>query len=464
MLHSTFFKLLSKLSNKEVLSFHEFGLSVHAKKKIPNRLLAYILSHGVNETAWKNITIEEAYFATFDQEYASDKHRKKVFNTLAELNVWLTNYLVWKEVNQSVIWRQYFLAKIYFERGLFDNFEKSVKQSIKLIQSIPNSFLRPLFLMLFYHVSYFSSTIIDLNKSSRLKLAMEQLEQFYLQTKLRYVGELVNRNNLREDNKEFLIPTDLLNKAEGLEYQDNNYIQLYYWIVQLSKNRTGAAYEKVKHYFNLLSFTDKEEEQEILAHLLNFCAYGIRKGDSSYLEESLNLYKEALKANRLDLHLTEIRFFNIASIACSVKDLDWVDYFIDVYGQKMKTSEGKDIVFLSKVRVFIERKKYEEGLSYLVNIKSKLFYIEKVRRSFQIKCLVELKENPELILNYCSNFLLYLKRDKISSQESKLSFTNYIKVIEKLQRKVSKQDLVDFVDTATSISYRNWVVEWLDQL
>ncbi len=463
MLHSTFFKLLRTLSKKEVLSFHEFAISVNAKKKIPNRLLTYLLSHGTNEAAWENISIEQAYFATFDQEYASDKHRKKVFNTLAELNTWLTNYLVWKEVNQSVIWRQYFLTKIYFERGLFDYFEKSVKQSIKLIQSIPNSFLRPLFLMMFYHVSYFSSTIIDLNKSLRLKLALEQLEQFYLQTKLRYVGELVNRNNLREDNQEFSIPKDLLNKAEGLEHQDNNYMQLYYWTVQLSKNRTSEAYEKVKHYFNLLSFTDREEEQEIMTYLLNFCAYNIRKGDFSYLEESLNLYKEAFKANRLDLHLTENRFFNIVTIACGVEDVDWADYFIDFYAHKMTTSEGKDMVLLSKVRVFIQRKKYEEALSDLVNIKSKLFHIEKKRRVFQLKCLVELKENSELILNYCSNFLLYLKREKFSSQEDKLSLINFIKVVQKLQKKVPKQDIVDFVDNTSSIAFKNWITEWLDQ-
>ncbi len=464
MLHSTFFKLLSTLSNNEILSFQEFVLAVHAKKKIPNRLLSYILSHGTNVAAWEKISIEKAYFNTFDQEFATEKHRKKIFNTLSELNAWLTNYLVWKEVEHSSMWRPYILAKVYFERGLFDSFEKLIRQSIKLIESIPNGFLRPLFLMMFYHVSYFNSTIIDLHKSSKLKLSLKYLEQFYLQTKLRYVGELVNRNNLREDNQAFLIPTDLLSKARQLEHQENNYMQLYYWTVQLSKNRKHIAYEKVKYYFNLLTFTDKEEEQEIMTYLLNFCAYNIRKGDFSYVEESLNLYKEALLANRLDFHLTENRFFNIVTIACGVKDVDWADYFIDTYAHKMKTPEGKDMVLLSKVRVFIQRKKYEEALSNLVHIKSKLFHTEKKRRAFQLKCLVELKENSELILNYCSNFLLYLKRDKFSSQEDKLSLINFIKVVQKLQKKVPKQDIVDFVDNTSSIAFKNWITEWLDQL
>ncbi len=464
MLNSSFFKLLITLSNKELLSFQEFVLAINTKKKVPNRLLSYILSQGTNEAAWKNISIEQAYLATFDQVFSSEKHRKKIFNTLSELNAWLTNYLVWKEVDQSSMWRQYLLTKIYFDRGLSDRFNKSVEQSIKLIKSGPNGFLQPLFLMMFYHVSYFSSTAIDLLKSSKLKFALKKLEQFYLQTRLRYIGELVSRNNLREDNQDFLIPTDLLHSVGKLEYQENTYMQLYYWIVQLSKNRTSIAYERVKHYFSLTSFIDKEEEQEILTHLLNFCSHSIRKGDFSYIKESLNLYKEAMEANRLDLRLTPLSFCNIVSTACTLKEIDWADYFIDRYRIKLITGEGKDFVLLSEVRVFIERKQYENALTSLINIKSKLFHIEKARRAFQIKCLIELDENPELILNQCFNFLLYLKRDKFSSQENKLSYINYIKVVQKLQKKTPKQDLVDFVDTTLPMGYKSWVLEWLKQL
>ena len=87
-----------------------------------------------------------------------------------------------------------------------------------------------------------------------------------------------------------------------------------------------------------------------------------------------------------------------------------------------------------------------------------------MRRAFQLKCLVELNENQELILNYCSNFLLYLKRDRFTSQENKLSLINYIKVVQKLQKKTPKQDLVDFVDTTLPMGYKSWVLEWLKQL
>jgi len=188
-------------------------------------------------------------------------------------------------------------------------------------------------------------------------------------------------------------------------------MQLYYWIVQLVKYRTEEAYQKVKEYFKLVVFTDKDEEQEVLVHLLNFCAYAMRKGDFSYGQEILNVYKEAAASNKLNKYLTGQTYLNIVS---------------------------------------------------LINIKSKLFQIEKKRRDLQIKCLIELKENPELIRNQCYYFLLYLKRDKFTSKESKLSHINYIKVIQKLQNQVPKQEIIAFIDDTlqnplwyTKIGYQN---------
>jgi len=132
---------------------------------------------------------------------------KKIFNILSELDNWLTSYLVWKEVESFTTLRQYVLLRIYFKRGLTDRFNKLIKQSIKAMESISNGFWTPLFRMIFYHVRYFNSNTTDLFKSSNLNFAMKYLDQFYLQAKLRYVGEQVNRSNVLKDSKDFPIPT-----------------------------------------------------------------------------------------------------------------------------------------------------------------------------------------------------------------------------------------------------------------
>jgi len=167
-------------------------------------------------------------------------------------------------------------------------------------------------------------------------------------------------------------------------------MQLYYWIVQLVKYRTEEAYQKVKEYFKLVVFTDKDEEQEVLVHLLNFCAYAMRKGDFSYGQEILNVYKEAAASNKLNKYLTGQTYLNIVSYACKLKEVAWVASFIDTYSEKLISSEKEDFIILSKARLFIERKEYDQALKILINIKSKLFQIEKKRRDLQIKCLIEL--------------------------------------------------------------------------
>ena len=162
MVHSSFLKLLGTLSKKEILSFHAFSQGAHAQKKICNQLFSYILSHGTNKEDWKEISIEDAYLAAFNQTYSSRKHRKKVFNTLADLDTRLNNYLIWKEVQQSTIIRQLILSRIYFKRGLTNRFDKTIRSAINKMESISNGFWQSHFLVMFYHLSYFNSNAVPL--------------------------------------------------------------------------------------------------------------------------------------------------------------------------------------------------------------------------------------------------------------------------------------------------------------
>ena len=92
----------------------------------------------------------------------------------------------------------------------------------------------------------------------------------------------------------------------------------------------------------------------------------------------MDLQKEAIEANKLGTYFQGVQFFNIVNLACGLKDLEWADYFMNKFAGKVNTPDKEDFIHLSKARIFIERKQYEEALVSLINIKSKLFQIEKV--------------------------------------------------------------------------------------
>lgn len=466
MLKSSFFQLLLTLSDKEIKAFYQFSTGAFFTQKVQLRLLDYILA-GWSQKRIVELTEAAAYQATFQHALQTEKQRKKLFNTLSDLNGWLLDYLVWNEIKKEPTLKAFLQAKVYQKRGLKDKFYKVIEKAKKDCNKVFFDFWKPLKLMLLGHFYYFNDNTEKKNLAATgMSEMMSYLDDFYFLCKLRYGSELINRENLLAEVNPILFIKEVQQAVKQPKSLEMEHLQLYYWLTRLLEERTDEAFQKVKNYFISIPFLDKLEEQDTLYYLINHATYSVRKGKNEYILISFLLFKIGLEKQLLynDGAFSRNAFKSIVNIACDLREFDWAEQFIEDYSDNLIAHNAEIDVNVANARVLIGQKDFGPALTLLAQLHSNIFYVERQIRSLQIICLYELKENEELIRTKCTNLMVYLKRSNIANQDTVLSSINFVKVVKKLQRKESKAAILKFLEKEKLLSYRSWVVEWVGRL
>lgn len=468
MVKSSFFQLLKTLSNKELKAFYQFSVGVYATQKVQLRLLSFLVESKKGVKNWEDISMESAYQTTFQEKLKTDKQRKKLFNTLSDLNGWLKRYLIVNELEEDDYLKNLLLARVYSKRKLSTNFLKLLTKTANNVLNSIDDFWKPLKLMRLSHLSYFGmeSTSQIIVTSQSIQKALAYLDQFSIQAKLRYGSELYNRQNILAESTSFTISSQIEDELVNNNFHDNDYIELYYWIMLLVRDRNFEAFEKIESLYFQLTFIDKTEEEEIIGHLNNFQIYLQRIGKPLSYDREMLFYKKALKDKLLlvDGNMTSNAFLNIVFFAIRNKDLDWVEEFIETSKELLIPKEREDVIFIARTRLLMEKKMFGDALIMLSKLSSTLHLLENIRRTYQIICLYELGASKELLLDNCSAFLLFLKRDKLISGTNKEGHINFIQAVQRIVKQESKEEISAFVNTTKPISYKRRLVDWIDRL
>jgi len=196
---------------------------------------------------------------------------------------------------------------------------------------------------------------------------------------------------------------------------------------------------------------------EVLVYLINFNSKQIRFGNFKNIRDHLDMFKLGLAKEifLLDGQFSKSTFQNIVSF-------DFADQFIQDFASKLHLPNASALVYLSSTRVLIGRKQFQNALKLLSKISFKEYPYDSVRRSYQLMCLVELKERPILINNYCDNFLLFIRRDKSQSADVLAGNKNFVLVIQKLLKGVPKEEIKEFINQQKAVVYRTWLLEQLE--
>jgi len=162
MRESNFFQLLGTLTERELTAFYHFANGTYYKQQVQLRLLAYIYHNRPKSQGVDRRTVEAAYLAAFNGELENDWHRKKLFNTLSDLNTWLVDFLVLKEIQKDSVMRELLAAKVYKDRLLRKLFYRTLRKIKKELQTkVKDDFWKPLKAMIHAHFSYFYATYLS---------------------------------------------------------------------------------------------------------------------------------------------------------------------------------------------------------------------------------------------------------------------------------------------------------------
>lgn len=464
-----FFVFLKTLKPGEVVGFFKYLKQTQGKDSIPVQIFDY----------YRHLYPDFSDEKKMDPDYARDKifgKRKSgngetqtpnFSNTFYDLNVLLKDFLIHEKIRTDEQLADLLWIYILHERNQQEQFsrqadalyQKTIAQTdIQCDDTLKNS----------------ASAIWQFRNLSQnvrspdfegMKECMYTLNT-YLET-IRYKMACLMANNRK------LVPhgseeEDFLRLPENQEGVQAILLNIYRDIYTMIRTEEEAVYSRIEAQVQEhIESIGADDLDGILGFLTNFTAARVRKSDPSIWnvrQHELNVLSLKRGIFMNNGYMSSTRFTNILDIACSAKKFEWADSFIQEYGPKLPEVVRQTTIDLGKAIPLFFKQKYREVLALLPKLQitsesRDINYIIRVRQMI-LRCYFEVREEPDIILNYCialESTLLDIPKPRRESIDALLEFTRICKLI--LMRKIDEEGLIKrFADTP-NVFAKDWLLK-----
>jgi len=300
----------------------------------------------------------------------------------------------------------------------------------------------------------------------------DQLDHFYMGTKLKYACEMMNRTNiLMTDYQQPFLPTLLVYLGKNTAAPVPSiavYQQIYKTLASPEQESNFKSLMKtIQQHFEKFSL---RELRDIYAFAQNYCIRKVNTGRTVYLRELFNIYNFILE-NKIIFdndELSHAEFKNICTIALRCEELKWTENFIEKYASSLRADLRKNSVNYNMARVHFSKKEYRTALKLLTGTEFTDVYYHLDAKSLLLKVYYETSD-IEPLLSLFSSFRIYLKRSKLISEYQRTIYTNQIRFVKKLIKvnvtsKKALAKLTDEVEKNKEIADYGWVLEKTTEL
>ena len=300
-----------------------------------------------------------------------------------------------------------------------------------------------------------------------------------------YHGLLANKTSFNYDFEDSAIEIFIKNfdfegfvkDLESKKFENFNYV-LYYCYLFLSNRHPGNTiyFSKLKDYsfkdFERLSQTEKSS---LFYYLIDYCIYKMEMGEDTFLRESFNLYSEALEkqifqtGNDKDIGLMFFR--NFVTIGLAAKENDYIERFINEYGDKIKGAVKNEVLELSYAMLYYEKKEFDKALECLSRISNAIPLFRLATKYILLKIYYDTGQY-ESFFSLIDTYRHYLKNDKIIPEHTVEAHTillNYASRLTKLKSAGNEEDLFILkkeINENMSLDFRHrfWLLEKATEL
>ena len=332
-----FIQLLRTLDKKETKEFTNYLNGLYGTQLQMIATYHYIKSYNNND--YNSPKLNKSY--AFENHFKKKGIALKVLtNHLSKLYRYLQEFLLWQKMKKERYHPpiQKMRLEILKERQLNRQFYTEVKKAIKHYSQHQSSWKHLTLLELHELNTYNSDGNQYTIKENRVRTTMESLDRFYAIFKLKYAVELLNRNNiLNETNIIWQLESTVL-YAKKNKGKEQNYLDLYYQLVQLIKTEEWTVFLRLESYLYQFDFEDKKEGLMLLTFLVNYLLKAHRNGRLDYAEKALELYQFGLKQKLMFANTVfpPIPFKNIVGLACILEKYTWARQFIETWAAEWR--------------------------------------------------------------------------------------------------------------------------------
>ncbi len=431
MLRNNLIRILNSFSRKEMTRFVEFSRSPYFNKHQEVGMLIDYLNKSYPDFNSQNCQRKVIYKSLFPQQKHNQSHLALLFTYSIRL---LDKFLIQEQFKENIAYHKVLLLRNLRQRKQYKYYEKtmmSLENELETSQYKNSTHYNLRFLKASESDAYFTQRSKHENDDS-IQLKQNNLDNYYLAEKLRDACEMIVRSNILKVNYSTgLLESVLSEVRRNIKYYETiPSISVYFHIYQMIV-KTGHAY-----YFEALpvlqkysSFFPYEELQNIYNYLQNYCIEQINKGESQFLKETFNLFKDQLDKELLmdeNGFLDQWHYKNIVTTAIRLKEMEWAKQFIENYKERLHPEVVENAYTYNLASYYYSTKQFGQVLDLLVKVEYTDIQYNLGAKSLLLRTYYDLEEN-EALLSLTRSFKQYLNRNRLIPETRRQGMSNLIR-------------------------------------
>ena len=317
--------------------------------------------------------------------------------------------------------------------------------------------------------------------ADQLEAIMQNLDAFYILSKMRYSAELRNRQNILPEEYEIALLGESIQLAEQHPvFGGDKVFQAYRDILALMEQpENESIYRRLEdiayHHLHLLRPTD---QASLLRYLVNTSIQLYNKGKQEYLGRQFRLYQLGLEKGLFfdEGQLSENTFLNIIVTASVLGELDWIESFIARYAPALPAAQQVDAVSLATAYWYFAKGDFSASNALLQQVESSGLQYQLRVKSLSLRNYFELflqdETYYELAVYESKAFGKFLRRNEKITESRARGYLALCSFIRKLARlKVTGQwpagklaKLRKKLEREGAVVARPWLLEKLAEL
>jgi hypothetical protein len=468
MKKSHLIQAIRSFSKKEIRDFRKWVQSpMHNQREDVVKLFDYLTSND-------HLDNDEKLDKALIFKHLSPKEKyddAKIRQTMYFFSECIDAFLIYQKFLEDEGRQQGFLSVAYRQKGLDKAFNKTINAFIEKKEKTAlhsrQSYMadyeiqRELFNFKSKH---------ERSQHTNFEAMQAALDNFYLVNKLQMACEALYHGKVFKVSYEIRFLESIFQFLD--EYpSDQPLIKVYHTILLTLKFPEEESYfhllkEQIKDYTPSFSWLDAHE-----IHLLaiNYGASKLNQGKSEYRRDVFNLYKNGIESGFLlenDI-ISAYTFKNTVTLGIHLKELAWVEKFIEQYTEKLEPEQRKGLVDFNLAMLYYTKKDYKKAQRLLASFEVDDLLITLNAKFLLIKIYVEEGEY-DLLDTHLSTMRVYLNRKEVLGYHKSL-YKNVIHFTKKINRvtpytKAEKEKLIEEIKAATPLADKEWFIRQVQEL
>lgn len=468
-------QLLSALSEKEIHKFRQFLYSeYHQIHGDIQRLFDYLAAHypAFPDDKVNKITV-------FNYLYPSESIEKKphkVKNRASDLSKLIEDFMLLKFVGERKLERA---LQVYYALKARNQNQLSLLQLNKISRLLEEDTLRnkdyhyySFLVKQEYYYHPISTKILKGNAQENLESMISYLNTSYRLTYMECLCEVFTRKKLLGERYHFSL--DNVDELEKSAIESAGIVsQMFGHALQLIRCSGEDIYSKLKKlFFENIDFLSYAEQEHLIGWLFNHQGNRLREGHTDALREMYALYQFGIprKLYAKDNYMYIQHFLNAVVVATELKELDWLENFIQVYKDHLLPEVKENATELGMAYLRFGQKKYPETLRHTQQVKYKNNHAYSLPCwTLSIRSYYELQDKIDGVDDELGRFSNFIRDRKGITKDLVRCNQNFISVVRRLLRAAREamfttEELHEYLESKEQVICKKWLLEKIGEL